>query len=321
MASSPSQFRLALGFAAVYFIWGSTFLAIRYGVEGFPPFLFSGIRFTTAGLLFYALMRLRGAAAPERRHWRSAVVIGALMPAGGTGLVTWAEQTVPSGIAALLVATGPLFIVMIDGLRPNGTHLPKSVLASLGLGFVGVVVLLNPARATQLDGIDLVGSGVALISALSWAFGAVYAKGAPQPGSRLLAVGMQMTAAGVVLLATGGLMGEHAQINLATIPVRSWLGLAYLIVVGSLGFCAYMWLLSVSTLAKVSTHAYINPVVALALGSLIAGEALGIRTLVSATMVILAVAVIITRRTQTPPPRETCNVIVPQCATATCHER
>jgi drug/metabolite transporter (DMT)-like permease len=292
-ARPASRAEVLLAFAAVYVLWGSTYLAIRFGVETIPPFLLAGLRHLTAGALLYAWMRARGTPRPQPRHWRSAAVIGGLMLLGGNGLVTWAEQRVPSGLAALIVASVPLWMTVLDGLqrreRPHGV-----VLLGLAMGLAGIAFLVAPGRFAGGGHVDPLGAAALLTAALLWAIGSLQSRRVPLPSSTLLATAMEMVAGGAILLAVAGATGEWGASSLATASTRSLAALAYLIVAGSLlGFSAYIFLLGATTPARVSTYAYVNPVVAVFLGWLFAGEPVTLRTLVSAAVIVAAVALII----------------------------
>ncbi len=290
---------VVLAFAAVYVLWGSTYLAIRVGVETIPPFLLAGTRHLTAGALLLAWLRLSGTAAPTRRHWRSAAVIGGLMLLGGNGLVTWAEQRVPSGLAALIVASVPIWMTLLHGLqsrqRPHGI-----VLLGLALGLGGLVFLVAPGRVAGVAGhVDPLGAAALLSAALFWAIGSLYSRKAPLPSSTLLATAMEMTAGGLILLATSTAAGEWRRFSFAAVSGRSLFALGYLIVAGSLlGFTAYIYLLGATTPARVSTYAYVNPVVAMFLGWVLAGEVVTLKTLVAASIIVASVALIIRHDTR-----------------------
>jgi len=290
------KLKLAIGFAAVYLIWGSTYLAIRFGVETMPPFMMASVRFLVSGFAIYALMRSRGVEAPSRSHWGPALILGILMPVGGTGLVTWAETVVPSGLTALLVATAPMWIVLADWVRPRGTRPTLPVVAGLVLGFAGIALLINPTDIGGLSEVDKLGAMVVVFATVSWAAGSIYSRHAPQPASKTLGVSMQMIAGGMGLMLVSLLSGELTGFNFAIVSTKSWLALGYLISFGSTAFVVYVWLLSASTPAKAATYAYVNPIVALALGSLAAGEALSGWTLACAAIVIAAVVIIISAK-------------------------
>ena len=298
-----SRTELTVAFAAVYVLWGSTYLAIRFGVETIPPFVLAGLRHLTAGLILYALVRRRGAPRPSAKHWRSAAVIGGLLLLGGNGLVTWAEQRVPSGLAALIVASVPIWMTVLDAAqhrqRPHGV-----VVLGLALGLGGIAFLVAPGQFAGGTHIDPRGAAALLTAALFWAIGSLYSRRAALPSSTFLATAMEMIAGGVLLMATAAATGEWGAFSPAAVSTRSLLSLGYLIVAGSLlGFTAYVFLLGATTPARVSTYAYVNPIVAVLLGWLLAGETVTPRTFVAATVIVAAVALIIrhgARRTVAP---------------------
>jgi drug/metabolite transporter (DMT)-like permease len=286
-----------VAFAAVYLIWGSTYLAIRFAIETIPPFLMAGTRFLIAGSLLYAWTRLRGAQRPTRIHWREAAIIGALMLLGGNGGVTWAEQRIPSGLAALLVAAVPMWIVLLEALRPGGARPSAWTLLGLVMGLLGVALLIGPANLTGGQHVDLVGALVVLIGALAWAIGSLYSRQAQLPSVSLQGVALEMLAGGLFLVLAGGITGEGAKLDISSISARSLAALAYLIVFGSIiAFTAYLWLLRATTPARASTYAYVNPVVAVFLGWALADEPLTAQTLIAAAVIVSAVAMITTAR-------------------------
>ena len=293
LSPAPTRAQLVAGFAAVYILWGSTYLAIRFAVESFPPFVMAGTRHLTAGVLLFAWLRARGTPLPERRHWRSAAIIGALLLLGGNGLVSWAEQRVPSGLAALIVASVPIWMAIVQGVqrrrRPSGP-----VVAGLLLGLGGLVLLVLPGRFGGGGHVDALGAAALLFAALSWVIGSLYSRRASLPSSTLLAISMEMICGGVILWVVGLGVGEASRLHAGAITLRSTLSLGYLIVFGSLiGFSAYIWLLKVTTPARVTTYAYVNPVVAVMLGWAFAGEALTLRIGLAAAAIVGAVALII----------------------------
>jgi drug/metabolite transporter (DMT)-like permease len=296
VAERHSGLQLAAGLGAVYVVWGSTYLAIRFAVETLPPFLMAGVRFVVAGAALYAWARLAGAAErPTAANWRAAALVGACLLLGGNGGVVWAEQRVPSGIAALLVTVVPLWMVLLDWLRPGGRRPGWQVAAGLLLGFGGVALLVGPGAASGSHdgGIDLLGAGVLLLASFSWAWGSITSRRLPLPRSPVLTTAMEMLAGGVLLLAASLVAGEPARFDLQAVTARSLLSFGYLIVFGSfVGFTAYIWLLRVASPALVGTYAYVNPVVAVLLGWAFAGEPLGARTLVAAAVIVAGVAVI-----------------------------
>ncbi|HET7585091.1 MAG TPA: drug/metabolite exporter YedA [Gemmatimonadaceae bacterium] len=298
---APSRALVIAAFAAVYIIWGSTYLAIRFAIETIPPFLMAGVRFLIAGTILYVWARARGVARPVRGMWVSATIVGALLMLGGNGAVVWAEQSVPSGVASLLAGTTPLWMVGFDWARGDGERPRPSVFAGLALGLAGIAVLVGPSHLGG-GGVSLVGAVVLLIGSLAWATGSLYSRYALVPRDPFLATGMQMLAGGVLLVIAGLATGEQAQVHLAHLSLKSVLAFSYLVVFGALvGFTAYLWLLRVSTTARVSTYAYVNPVVAVVLGWAFAGEPLTARTLVAAAVIVAAVVLITTGRRIRPP--------------------
>lgn len=276
-------------------------MGIRFAIETIPPFLMAGVRFVIAGGILYAFVMLRGARAPSRRQWVAASIIGALLLLGGNGAVVWAELRVPSGLVALLVATEPLCVVLIDWARPRGRRPRPGELIGLMLGFAGVVILVSPA---ELVGgglqIDPLGAVVVLFAAVSWALGSIYSRHAPAHESAFLMTGMKMLTGGFLLLLAGTAAGEWSRLDVGAISARSWFALAYLIVFGALiAFTAYIWLLKNTTLARASTYAYVNPIVAVLLGWLLVSEPMNSRV-IAAAAVIVAGAVIVVRSHTSP---------------------
>jgi drug/metabolite transporter (DMT)-like permease len=261
-----SRLALATAFAIVYVVWGSTYLAILFAIETVPPFLMASARFFIAGVLLLL---------------------------GGNGLVVWSEQRVPSGMAALLVGTVPCFMVLLDWVRPNGQRPTGRVSAGLVLGLLGLVWLVGPDSVMGGGRADLLGAAALVLASFSWAFGSIWSRQAPMPASPFLSTAMQMLAASVALFVVSLSLGEPWRFDPSAVSLRSWLGLLYLIVLGSLvAFSAYVWLLRVSTPARVSTYAYVNPVVAVLLGAAFAGEALTARMAVAAAVIVSGVALI-----------------------------
>lgn len=291
-AGAPSKASILSALGAVYIIWGSTYLAIRFAVETLPPFLMAGTRFLVAGALLYGWRRAIGFAAPTAVQWRTAAVVGALMLLVGNGAVVWAEQWVESGTAALLVASVPLWMVLMDWARPGGRPPRLSVWLGILLGLIGVVLLLGIPDA----GPRYLAGGLALIvGSFGWAAGSLYSRSASLPAP-LLATGMQMLTGGALLLLAGVVTGELGRVDPAGFSTRSVLALVYLIVFGSLiGYSAYVWLLRVTTPAIASTYAYVNPLVAVLLGWLLAGERMNVRIVVASLVIVSAVALITTR--------------------------
>ncbi|MCI0580560.1 MAG: drug/metabolite exporter YedA [Chloroflexi bacterium] len=293
----PSRLKIITAFAAIYVIWGSTYLGIRFAIETIPPFFMAGMRFVLAGALLYPLARSRGATRPAWRHWRSTIIIGGLLLLGGNGGVTWAEQLVPSGVTALLVATVPLWIVILDWLRPGGVRPAGKVIAGVLLGFLGMALLVNPRELGGAASLNLVGAGAIILATLSWAAGSLYSRQADLPPSPLLATAMEMLAGGGLLFLVSLLTGEWGRLDASQWSLRSLLSLLYLTIFGSIvAFTAYTWLLQVTLPAYVATYAYVNPVVAVFLGWLLANEELNEQTLLAAAIIILSVIIITSYR-------------------------
>lgn len=289
--ASPAK--VALGFAAVYVLWGSTYLAIRFAVATLPPFLMAGTRHLIAGALLYALMRARGAPRPTWGNWKSATVLGALLLLGGNGLVSSAEQTVPSGVTALMVAAVPFWMVLLNALDQRKAP-GLAVLAGLALGVVGLAVLVFPAGGPAPDHVDPMGIAMLLVGTLAWGVGSLYAPRAALPASTFLGIGMEMFIGGLLLWAAGLATGEGAALHLAAITPKSLLALGYLVIFGSLlGFSSYVWLLKVTTPARASTYAFVNPVIAVLLGWAFAGEPITPRIALAGGIIVAAVCLIL----------------------------
>ncbi len=297
MTESPAPpGKVALAFAAVYVIWGSTYLAIRFAVETLPPLLMAGVRFGVAGLTLCIVLRARGAPRPDARQWWAAGVSGALMILGGNGVLSWAELYVPSGVAALIVATVPLWFVGLVWLGPDREAPAPLELAGVGLGLFGVALLVaDSGRSTSAAGGGMVVWGALAVVAASgsWAAGSLYTRRAPLPSPPLYATALTMLAGGALLLAAGVARGEAGRFDPGAVSGRSVAALAYLIVFGSIvAFSAYAWLLRVVRPALVGTYAYVNPVVAVLLGWWLAGETLTARMAVGASIVVVSVALV-----------------------------
>lgn len=292
--AGPGLIWLALG--SLYIIWGSTYLAIRVAIETMPPLLMASMRFLTAGGLLYAWSIGRGdrhGDRPSRRQWIASFIIGGLLLLGGNGGVAIAEQTVASGVVALIIAMTPLWMALLDRIV-YGQRLSGQAIGGLILGFGGLTLLVGPPGE---GGLDIGGALVALGASLAWAVGSIYARRAPLPRRPLVANAMQMLAGGAVLLVAGTAAGELGRIQPDRFSAESVLALVYLIVLGSLvGFSAYMWLIRVAPISLVSTYAYVNPIVAVFLGWLILEEVITARTLIAGAVIVVAVALIITAR-------------------------
>lgn len=297
----PKRWQVAAAFAAVYVVWGSTYLGIRFAVETIPPFSMAGTRAFTAGALLYAWARWRGAAKPEFVHWRSAAIIGGLLLLGGNGLLSWAEQRVPSGVSALIIGSVPLWMVLLEWLWHSGPRPTVGIVSGLIAGFVGLGFLVAPGKLGEGTQVDRYGAGALLLAAFLWATGSLYSRRARLPSSQLTATAMEMIAGGALLLLAGGAFGEWTHFAPAGVTRHSLIAWVYLTTFGSLvGFTAYVWLLKVTSPARASTYAYVNPVVAVFLGWALADEQITPRTLCAAAAIILAVVIIVTQSAEAP---------------------
>jgi drug/metabolite transporter (DMT)-like permease len=282
---------MVLAFAAVYLIWGSTYLAIRVGVRSIPPFLMSGSRFVGAGGILYLVLRLRGAAAPSLGEWARAAIAGVLMLTTGNGLVTWAEKKMPSNLAALMVAAVPLYMALLDWARPGGTPPTRRVLLGIGIGAAGMTLLVAGGRQSSTE-VSVLGVGAILLSGLAWSAGSLYARYGRMHAHPVMAAAQQMLAGGTAMLVIASLRGELAAVAPAEVTLESGLALGYLTLFGSLvAFSAFGWLVKATTPARLSTIAYVNPVVAVVLGWAVLGERLGPRALGGAALILAAVLV------------------------------
>jgi drug/metabolite transporter (DMT)-like permease len=295
VVASSARWLVLSAFAIVYLVWGSTYLAIRFALETLPPFSMAAARFLVAGGAMYVFARVvGGAAAPTRAQWKTTAIVGVLLLVFGNGLVVWAELRVPSGMAALIVGVVPCCTVLVDWLRPNGTRPGGRVVMGLVLGLAGLFVLIGPDMIMGGGRADYVGVAALIIASFTWAVGSIYSRHAPMPRSPALATAMEMLAASVGLAILALLHGDFAA-HAGTAPI-SWVSIAgwlYLVVFGSIvAFTAYVWLLQVSTPARVSTYAYVNPVVAIVLGFAIAGEPLTTRMIVAAAVIVSGVVLI-----------------------------
>lgn len=299
---TPSTAAVVTALITVYLVWGSTYLAIAVMIETLPPLLAAGVRFVTAGLLMLGALvivaRLRGQAAalerPTLAQWRTAFVVGTLLLLGGNGLVVLAELTVPSGMAAVMIATVPIWLAVFDSIltrqRPSAL-----VVGGLVAGIVGVAILLVPVEG--IDGLDPLGVLLLIGAEISWAAGSIYARHNPLPRSSLLGTGMEMLAGGLMLMLGGVLLGELGRTDIDAFSLRSLGALGYLVFVGSIaGFTAYTWLLANVPVSVAGTYAYVNPIVAVALGAVILSEPITPRTLIATVIIIGAVVAMVSGR-------------------------
>jgi len=290
--------KIWIALLALYIVWGSTYLAIRFSVETIPPFLHAALRFFISGAILFIWRRMAGDPAPTLSNWKSTAIVGAGLLLGGNGLVAWAEQSVPSGIAALMISTSPFWLVLFESLRVGGAKPTWRSIIGLIVGFGGVFILIGPAEIMGGEGrFDTFGIILLLLAPLFWSLGSIYARGADMPKSTLLGTGMEMLMGAAALFVVSLVKGELNGFSFGLVSMRSWLGLAYLITFGSLvGFVSYGYLLHNAPISLTSTYAYVNPVVAVFLGNFFANEPLNARILLASAIIIGSVVFINTAR-------------------------
>lgn len=282
--------KIWIALIALYIVWGSTYLAIRFAVETIPPFMHAAMRFLISGLILVLWRRAAGDEMPTRVQWKSVAIIGTLLLLGGNGLVSFAEQRIASGVAALIVGTTPLWLVLIEALRPNGVKPTWLSIVGLIVGFGGIYLLVGPSELTGGLQFDTLGTIAVLVASFLWASGSIYSRSADIPKSALMTTGAEMLAGSVPLFVVSLALGEWSGFNVAQVSTESWLGLIYLITFGSMvGFVAYIWLLQNAPISLVATYAYVNPLVAVLLGAWLASEPITPRTLAAAGIIIGAV--------------------------------
>jgi drug/metabolite transporter (DMT)-like permease len=291
----PHRWKTLLAFAIIYFVWGSTFLAIRVGVREVPPLLLAGMRFFAAGVVLYAWVRATGIASPSRREWLSITLLAALIFLVDYGLVFWAEQRVPSGITAVMLATIPVFTALAEILILRTQRLTFRLACALLVGLAGVAVLVSRSVSLGDAPIDRSGAIALVVGAVSWSLASVLNRKLVLPQSKIMNSGAQMLVGGILLLLAAAILGEFNGFHWQAVSSRAWFALAYLIVAGSIiAFTAYIWLIHHESPTKVGTYAYVNPVIAVLLGYFLAGEPLGPRTIAGTFLVLVSVVVITT---------------------------
>ena len=297
----PPAWKTVLAFAIIYFVWGSTFLAIRVGVREVPPFLLAGMRFFVAGVVLFGWLRLKGTPSPSRREWIAATALAVCIFVLDYGLLFWAEQRVPSGIAAVMLATIPVFMALSEILILRTQRLTLRLALALLVGIGGVSVLVSRSVSFGEAPIDRAGAFALVIAAMSWSIASALTRKLPLPASKPMSSGAQMLAGGILLALTAAILGEFRGFNIQAVSRGAWYALAYLIVAGSIvGFTAYVWLIHHESPTKVGTYAYVNPVVAVIVGYFLGGETVGPRTLVGSLLVLVSVIVITTTRARKP---------------------
>ncbi len=304
-AIKPARWKILLAFAIIYFVWGSTFFAIRVGVSEFPPFLFCAMRFLAAGLLVFLWAVTHRERRPTARQWLSAFVLAFLIFVVDYGLLFWAEQRVPSGIAAVILATIPGFMALSEILILRTQRLTIRLALALLSGLAGVAVLVIPSHLLgNLGGaaIDKAGAIALVIGAVGWSVASALSRKLPLPSSKIMSSGAQMLAGGIMLAVVAALRGEGRGLHLSAVSTSAWIALIYLVFAGSIaGFTAYVWLLHHESPTKVGTYAYVNPVVAVLLGYWLGGEPLGLRTIAGGLFVLASVVAITTMRPNSKP--------------------
>jgi drug/metabolite transporter (DMT)-like permease len=289
----PSTTAFVVAFAIIYLVWGSTYLGMRIAIETMPPFIMAATRFAIAGAILFLIVRLKGAPRPSLRQWRDNFIAGTFLLVGGNGMVAWSEQFLSSGIAALLLGASPVFMVLAEWAWPGGQRPTRSIFAGLALGFAGVAWLAAPWESASDGALDPKGLLGLLTACVSWSIGSMLSRHAKNPAPPFLASALQMLGGGTALAVVALLRGELNGLDPALFSARSWIALGYLTLIGSLvGFSTFVWLMKYSTPARVSTYAYVNPIVAVFLGWLILDEHLSTRTGMAAALIIAAVAII-----------------------------
>ncbi len=291
--SHRPQWKTLLAFGIIYFVWGSTFLAIRIGVHQVPPFLFAAIRFLIAGLVLYGWMIAHGERSPDRRQWISAFIMALLIFVFDYGLLFWAEQHVPSGIAAVMMAIIPVFMALSEIVFLGTRKMTVQLALALLIGMGGVAVLMSRSLGLEGAPIDRTGALALIFASMSWSVASVLSRKLPLPPSKVMSSGAQMLAGGVLLGIVATATGETRDFNPGTVSSAAWISLVYLIVAGSIvGFTAYVWLIHHESPTKVGTYAYVNPVVAVLIGYFLGGEAVGLRTILGTLFVLISVLLI-----------------------------
>jgi len=294
-AARPPAWKILLAFAVIYFVWGSTFLAIRVGVHEVPPFLLAAARFLVSGVVLFGWMRLKGTPSPSGAQWAGATLLGALIFLVDYGCLFWAEQRVPSGIAAVVLATIPVFITLLEIVFLRTQRLTVRLGMALLVGLCGVAVLTVHSFSFGEVPINRAGALALLVASFTWSVATILTRRLPLPASKPMSAAAQMITGGIQLTVLAAVSGEFVGFHPQAISAKAWFALLYLIVAGSIvGFTAYVWLLHHESPTKVGTYAYVNPVVAVALGYFVGGEAVGPRTLVGALFVLISVIAIAT---------------------------
>ena len=299
--AQPAAWKTLFAFFIIYIVWGSTFLAIRVGVHDIPPLLFASMRFTVAGIVLYSWTLARSEPSPTRPQWASILLLAFLIFVVDYGLLFWAEQRVPSGIAAVMMATIPAFMAAFEILLLRTQKLTVRLAVALVIGILGVAVLMSHTLHLGGAPVDRVGAIALTIGSISWSVASVLTRKLPLPSSKVLSSGTQMLAGGIMLAIAGSARGELARFHPHAVSREAWFSLAYLIVAGSIiGFTAYLWLIHHQSPTRVGTYAYVNPIIAVLLGYLLGGESIGLRTVLGTLFILLSVVIITTARASKP---------------------
>ncbi len=292
------RWKTLLAFAIIYFVWGSTFLAIRVGVREVPPLVLASMRFFTAGAVLYIWMRVKGTPAPTKREWRTVTLLALCIFVLDYGLLFWAEQRVPSGVAAVMLAMIPVFMTLSEILFLRTQRLTARLSFALLVGIGGVLVLVSRSVGLAEKAIDPAGAVALVIASISWSVASILSRKMTQPESKVMSSGAQMMSGGAMLAVAALAFGEFRDFHIDSVSRGAWFALIYLILAGSIvGFTAYVWLIHHESPTKVGTYAYVNPVVAVIIGYFLGGEAVGARTLLGSLLVLISVAVITTSGT------------------------
>jgi drug/metabolite transporter (DMT)-like permease len=293
----PATWKILLAFSIIYFVWGSTYLAIRVGVREMPPFLMAGARFTAAGLAMYVWLRLTGVPSPSWRQWRGSIILGSLMFLLDYACLFWAEQRVPSGVSAVILAIIPVNITLMEILFLRTQRLTFRLAMGLVVGIMGVIVLANPRASLGEAPLDRGGVVALLVASLGWSVGTIVSRRLVSPESKPMSAAAQMFSGGLQLLLLSALSGEFGQFHFQNISVNAWFSLVYLVIAGSIiGYTAYVWLLHYESPTKVGTYAYVNPVIAVIIGAALGGEVIGKRTMLGTALILIGVVAITTTK-------------------------
>lgn len=305
-----SKAKIILAFLGIYVIWGSTYLAIKLAIDTLPPFMMASFRFLAAGLGFFAVLMMLGHERPKRRHWVSAAVLGTLLLSASNGSVVLATKTISTGYISLLIAMVPVYVAILEWLENRKQKIEPKKVCGLLLGTAGIVTLIGPHNLFIPGAINWFGIAMVMFGSISWSVGTIYSRKAEKPDSLMVGIAMQMICGGAVLGLVSLIMGEHNQIANLHVSTTSLLAVAYLIVFGSIvGYSSYLWLLNHVSPSKVSTYAYVNPIVAIFLGWAFAGETISAQTLAAGAIILASVWLITAGKKKEEPALVPCRVV------------